>query len=125
MASPFNLFTTTSYTFQQLESGIAGNSVTAEWEATGVLKHRDGMVQTANSEAYDSSATLHVRPSEPFIATLGGHMKLVGQGVQAGDDTYRITGVREGKDFDTGVVEFYLCTLKKESLWDGSELPLE
>lgn len=120
----WNLFTTTSYTFLKLESGSGGNKVVGETAATGVLKHRDGMQQGSNSEAFTSQSTLHIRPTEAFIAEVGGHQALVGHGIRAEGTDYRIEGVTQGKDFDTGQVEFYRATLKRESLW-ASELPLE
>lgn len=124
MAKVWDLFTPTSYTFLELASGTGGNQVVAETPATGIIKYRDGMVQGANAEAYASQTTLHMRPDEPFISTVGGHLALVGHGIRAGGDDYRIDGVTVGHDFDDGSVAFYLCTLKKEALW-ASALPLE
>lgn len=120
----FDLFTTSDYTFLELASGSGGNRVVTETAANGIIKHREGMVQDVNREAYASQATIHIRPNEPFIDAVGGHLKLVGHGVRAEGDDYRIEGVKVGKDYDTGSIGFYLCTLKKESLW-SSELPLE
>lgn len=123
----FDLFTTTNYTFLQLSSGSGGNKVDAEYEANGIVKLRDGMTQVDNMEAYDSTSTIHVRPSESFVATVGGN--LVGHGVRVLKDnhdeaTYRIIGQVEGYDYDLGSLEFYKVTLKRESLWQ-SDLPLE
>lgn len=124
----FDLFANTPYTFLQLESGIGGNQVVEEFETTGIVKLRDGMTQQDNVEAFDSSSTIHVRPSDPFVATLGGN--LVGHGVRVAKDnheaeTYRIIGQVEGYDFDLGQLEFYAVTLKRESLWETSDLSLE
>lgn len=124
----FTLFTTTSYTFLQLDSGTGGNEILAEYSATGIVKLRDGMVQVDNMEAFDSTSTVHIRPTESFITALGGNM--VAHGIRVEKDnhepeTYRITGQVEGYDFDKGKLEFYKVTLKRESIWDGSELPLE
>lgn len=124
MASPFSLFTTTSYTFLELDQGTGGNKVVSETASTGIVKLRDGMTQDGNAESYTSSSTVHIRPTEPFIAEVGGHLKLVGHGMRIGADDYRIEGVTEGKDFDTGEVSFYRATLKKERLWE-SALPIE
>lgn len=120
----FNLFPLTDYTFLELESGAGGNRAKTETPTSGILKFRSGMVQDGRGEAYVSASTLHMRPSEPFITALGGYLKLVGHGVRAEGDDYRIEGVKVGTDPDTGAVAFYLCTLKKESLW-ASSLPLE
>jgi hypothetical protein len=124
----FTLFTTDSYTFLQLDSGSGGNSVIAETEATGVVKLRDGMTQVDNVESYDSDASVHIRPSESFIATVDGN--LVGHGISLtkgshGPEDYRIIRSVEGFDFDTGSLEFIRVDLKRESLWqEPSSLPL-
>lgn len=119
----FDLFTTTNYTFLQLDSGSGGNKVVEEYEANGIVKLRDGMVQVDNMEAFDSTSTIHIRPDESFVTALGGN--LVGHGVRVNDQDYRIEGQVEGYDFDTGELEFYKVTLKRESIWDESDLPLE
>lgn len=125
----FDLFTTNDYTFLELDSKTAGNVVLNEYPANGIVKLRDGMTQVDNTEAFDSTSTIHVRPSEAFVATLGGNM--VGHGVRVVKDNheaeeYRIVGQVEGFDFDTGEIEFYKVTLKRESVssWP-SDLPLE
>ena len=125
---PFALFDNAPYTFLQLDSGVGGNKVLTEWEAEGIVKLRDGMVQSDNVEAYVSTSTVHIKPTEPFVALLNGN--LVGHGIRAVNSaaepvTYRIEGQIEGMDFDTGNLAFYKVTVKKESLWDGSNLPLE
>lgn len=123
----FEIFDTTSYTFLQLESKAGGNRIVEEWEATGVVKLRDGMVQTDNVESYDSSSTVHIRASEPFIASLDGN--LVGHGLRVSKNgqtaEYRIEGQVEGYDFDEGDLMFLKVTLKRESVWDESDIPLE
>lgn len=124
----FDLFTTTNYTFLQLASKSGGNTIVAETEANGIVKLRDGMIQTDNMEQREATSTIHVRPTEPFLTTLNNN--LVGHGVQVakGDQTatYRIESQVEGFDFDTGVTEFYKVTLKREAEpWDESELPLQ
>jgi hypothetical protein len=124
----FDLFQTTDYTFLQLDSGVGGNKIVEEYEANGVVKLRDGMVQEDNVEAFESTSTVHIRPSEPFVATLGGNM--VGHGVRVEKDNhepenYRIIGQVEGYDFDLGQLDFYRVTLKRESIWAESDLPLQ
>jgi hypothetical protein len=109
----FDLFATSNYTFLQLEKQLVGNVIKAEYEATGIVKLRDGLNVSDNMEVFDSSSTIHIRPNEPFVATLNG--KLVGNGIRTADGvTYRIEGQLEGKDFDTGAIEFYKLTLKRE-----------
>lgn len=124
----FNLFANAPYTFLQLGSTIDGNTIINEYSADGIVKLRDGMVQVDNMEAYDSTSTIHIKPSEPFVAIVDGNM--VGHGIRAVNNAgetvdYRITGQVEGMDFDTGELEFYKVTLKKESIapWP-SDLPL-
>ena len=122
----FDLFDLTNYTFLQLDSAVVGNIIVAEFPAEGIVKIRDGMVQSDNKEAYTSTSTVHIKATEPFIATVGGN--LVGHGIRTIDGTeYRIEGQLEGKDFDKGTVEFYKVTLKRENIasWDQSDLPLE
>jgi len=125
----FDLIANSNYVFLELNSEVVGNVAITEYPATGVAKLRDGMVQADNMEAYTSNALLYIRPSEPFLADLGGN--LVGHGVRIANATgsptdYRIIGQIEGKDYDTGQVDFYKVTLKPESLsvWEQG-LPLE
>lgn len=124
----FDLFTTTDYTFLKLDSRAGGNTVIAEYSANGTVKLRDGMLQADNVEAYGSTSTVHVRPSEPFLADIDNNM--VGHGIRVTKDgkecLYRIEGQVEGYDFDLGQLEFYKVTLKKEEIAPSpSDLPLE
>lgn len=124
----FDLFDLTDYTFLQLESKTGGNQIVEEWEAKGIVKLRDGMVQADNVEAYLSSASVHIRPDEPFVAALDGN--LVGHGIRVAKDDYttaeyRIEGQSEGRDYDNGNLDFIRVTLKRESVWETSDLPLE
>lgn len=127
MDTVFDTFTSSAYTFLKLDSGIGGNKILEEVEATGIVKLRDGMVQSDNVESYDSSSTVHIRASEPFIADLDGN--LVGHGLRISKNgqtaEYRIEGQVEGYNFDNGTLEFLKVTLKRESIWDESDLPLE
>jgi hypothetical protein len=123
----FSLFSTTSFDFLQLASGSGGNEIIEEWTTDGIVKLRDGMLQTDNIEQREATVTVHIRPDEPFIATLGGN--LVGHGIRLAKDNYesavyRIESQVEGYDFDLGSLEFYKVTLKPESIWE-SDLPLE
>lgn len=114
-----DLFTNTEYQFLEIEQTEAGNEIVKESTAYGVFKQRDGMRQADNVEQYaDNDASLHIKPTEPFIATLAG--KLVGHGIRiAKNETepleYRIDQIDEGFDFDTDQLEFYKLRLKRES----------
>lgn len=118
----FSLFATTNYTFLQLESGAGGNKVVQETIANGVVKLRDGMTQVDNVESEDSDASVHIRPTEAFLATVGNNT--VGHGIRIDGVDYRITAQVDGMDFDLGVLNFYRVILKRERLWVASDLPL-
>ncbi len=127
----FTLFTTSDYTFLKIKQDVTGNTVEEEYAANGVFKIRDAMLQIDNVEQFDGlEASLHIRPSEPFIAALNG--ELIGHGIRASKDgltplDYRIRAIYEGRDFDTGELKFYRVLLKRESLsqWQPDDLPLE
>ena len=121
----FELFETVPYDFLELKSGTGGYKIISGATTSGVIKYRDGMVQEANREAHTSQTTLHMRPDEPFINAVGGPFELVGHGVRVEGEDYRIEGVKAGTDFENGSTAFYLCTLKKASLWAASSSPLE
>lgn len=123
----FDLFATTNYTFLQLDSQSGGNKIIAEFPANGIVKLRDGIAQADNMETYESTSSVHIRPIESFVGVLGGN--LVGHGIRVEKDNheeavYRIEGQVEGYDFDTGTIEFYRVTLKRESVWETSDLSL-
>lgn len=131
---PFAIFDTTNYTFLQLESKAGGNVIVQEFSANGIVKLRDGFTQADNIETYgedtvNALSTVHIRPTESFIATLGGN--LIGHGIRVAQDgsaplEYRIIGQVIGRDYDLGIKTFYRVTLKRENLWqDESDLPLE
>ena len=127
MADVFQHFTTTDYDFLQLANKSGGNVIVSEYPAHGIVKLRDGMLQADNMEERQATSTVHVRPSEAFIAPLGGN--LVGHGIRVtkgdyNEAVYRIVSQVEGYDFDAGEVEFYLVTLKPENLWEESDLSL-
>ena len=106
-------------TFLELnEGGILGNTIKSTHTFNGILKERKGMTQNQNMELKESTSTLHIPPSEAFIASVGGD--LVGHGIRATKNgstvDYRIVGQPEEYDFDTGELEFFYVTLKQESL---------
>jgi hypothetical protein len=121
MMDVFEAFRETPYKFLKLaQGGVLGNATVTEFDASGIFKERNGMIQNNNLETVDSDATLHIRPTETFIAEVGGN--LVGHGVLVNKNGYtahyRIIGQVEGYNYDENVLEFYRLTLKAESLAD-------
>ena len=127
MNNVFNAFPEAiqSYTFLELsQGGILGNIIKSQSTFSGILKERKGMGVNRNMELKESTSTLHIRPSEPFLATVSHNV--VGHGIRAtkngATEDYRIVGQREGFDFNAGLLDFFYVTLKAESLaeYDGS-----
>lgn len=121
LMNPFDAFPEAIITceFLQLaQGGARGNSIIATTSFGGILKERKGMSTNQNMELKESTSTLHIRPDEPFLATVQGDM--VGHGIRATKNgstvTYRIVGQPEGYDFNAGINEFFWVTLKKEKL---------
>jgi hypothetical protein len=128
---PFTLFANTPYTFLKIKQTVSGNEIDEEYEASGIFKIRDAMEQIQNMEQYagnsdTSQASLHIKPTESFIAALNG--ELIGHGIRAAKDgntplDYRIERMTEGRDFDNGELEFYRLVLKREDIVeDGDEV---
>lgn len=68
----FDVFDLSDYTFYKLErNSVTGNRIVETYEATGVFKLRSGLVRNENSENTEQGATLHIRPTEPFVEPLG------------------------------------------------------
>lgn len=68
----FDVFDLSDYTFYQLErNSVTGNRIVKAYEATGVFKLRSGLVRSESSENTEQGATLHIRPTEPFVEPLG------------------------------------------------------
>lgn len=114
----FDTFQVTPYTFLQLKQGsVTGNTIVSQTAATGILKLRDGMAANFEQETVTSDATLHIRPSEAFVGTLGN---LVGHGIRSSkvgkQQDYRIIGQVEGYNFHTNELEFIKVTLKREAI---------
>lgn len=117
MTTVFDLFESTAYTFLQLSrGGVKGDSITAQTAATGIFKERDGRIDfNANQSTIDSDATLHVRPTEAFVATLS--QNLVGHGIRHNGQDYLIIGQTAGRgSVDFSVIEHYRLTLRREEL---------
>jgi hypothetical protein len=124
MDTVFTAFVTSPYTFIQTEAVNGGYESVTEYQANGVIKHRDGKLLNGRQESYDTQTTLHIRPSEPFISPVNSAKALVGNFVRIDSDEYRINACTTGTNFDTGVVEHYRATLEQDNLF-VSELPLE
>ena len=126
MGTVFDLFTSDNYEYLQVERGmVEGNRITKTIPHEGVFKLRSGMTQSARGssmsadrEVEQSDATLHVHPEDYDGISPD---ELVGNGIRYNGVNYRIAGVTEGKDFDTGEVEFYRLTLEKEQQTDEED----
>lgn len=67
----FDVFDVSPYTFLELErSSITGNTIVASYEATGVFKLRTASVKGETLESVEQGATLHIRPTEPFLSNV-------------------------------------------------------
>lgn len=65
----FDVFDLSEYTFYELESDtITGNKIVDSVTSDGVFKLRSGLVRSPNSENLEQGATLHIRPTESFVA---------------------------------------------------------
>lgn len=64
----FDVFDTSTYTFLEItRGGVYGNVIASSYDAEGVFKLRNEMVQVNNQESRQSNATLHIYPNEPFL----------------------------------------------------------
>lgn len=124
MDTVFTAFVSRNYTFIKTTPTNGGYKSVEEYEASGVIKFRDGRVLNGRQESYDTQTTLHIRPSEPFISPVNSAKALVGNFVRIDGDEYRINACTAGTNFDTGVVEHYRATLEKDNLI-VDDLPLD
>ena len=124
MDTVFTAFVSRPYTFIKTTPANGGYKSVTEYQANGVVKHRDGKLLNGRQESYDTQTTLHIRPSEPFIDAVGGAKELVGNFIRIDGEEYRINACTAGTNFDTGVVEHYRATLEKDNLM-VDDLPLE
>lgn len=105
----FDVFTSTPYTFLQIKRGtVAGDVIESQTDATGVFKLRTGATIGDNAENRESTATLHVRPTESFIQLNNG---IVGHGIRVMGNDYQVLGLTGGMNYDTGQMEHYTATL--------------
>lgn len=117
MLDVFTTFKTTPYTFLAYgQGGIYGNTTLQEYEADGIFKLRRGVSKTTLGENPNSTATLHIKPSEGFLEA---HRPLEGHGIKVGDDEYRIMGVTEGFNYDTNELEHIVVTLQVQEHTDA------
>ncbi len=121
---PFELFVTEPYTFLFLKNSIGGKQIDSEVTTTGIIKLRNGKVQSNGRESFTSESTLHIRPTESFVTTVGGPEGLVGHGVRIDTETYTIIGVTTAQDYELGRPAFHRATLERLTL-SQSALPLE
>ena len=117
METVFDVFDEVPYQFLEVSrGGVYGNQITATYNATGVFKLRNAMVQQQNQELHQSAATLHVHPDETFISS-----SVVGQGIRVDGQDYEIIGQTDGRNFDTGETEHYTLTLQNTDYSDYTE----
>lgn len=120
MDEVFDVFDLTDYTFLRISrGGVTGNTIVGYYETNGVFKLRTDLVRGQNAETKESNATLHVRPTESFLAALEGNM--VGHGVVCSGKTYEVIGQTGGKNFHNGVMEHYTVTLQETDFSDYEE----
>lgn len=113
MLDIFSTFRTTPYTFVVYnQTSIYGNKGTSTFEADGVFKLRRGLSSTSIGENPNSTATLHIRPSEAFRSGLS---TLVGHGIRVNGKEYRIMGETEGFNYTNNVLEHITLTLQVEA----------
>lgn len=112
MATVFDVFSETTYTFLEISRGnVYGDRIVSERTLSGVFKLKTGMTSNNNMEVVDADATLHAHPEDFEVPT----SSLVGQGIQVNGVNYKIEGVSEGKNFDTGIVEHIYMRLQKDN----------
>lgn len=67
----FDVFNLSDYTFYELErDSIVGLRIVNTYTAQGVFKLRSGLLRNQSAENTEQGATLHIRPTEPFVETL-------------------------------------------------------
>jgi hypothetical protein len=116
----FDVFQTVSYDFLKISrGGRYGNVIESITPATGVFKLRDGMASVSNQETRESTATLHVRPNESFLAGVNDNM--VGHGIRVDDQDYSILQQTGGMNYHNGELEHYRLTLQRADYSDYEE----
>jgi len=118
----FSNFASTPYEFLKLSrGGVLGDTIAETTAAEGIFKERDGRVAFNSTQDTESSdATLHIRPSEPFLADLNNN--LVGNGIRHQNQEYLIIGQTTGRGgTDFGTIEHYRLTLRREQISESNE----
>lgn len=115
----FDLFKQIEYGYVKLDRGtIFGNVEKINSETgkpdvqtlKGVFKYRSGYTRNGvNMESFNGeSATLHAHPQD-----FDKDDRIVGNGVVVNGVEYEVVGISKGTNFDTGVVEHIMMTLKE------------
>lgn len=106
MPTVFEVFQPTAYTYLSVKrDSIAGTIIDSQTDAEGIFKLRSGTVAGGTQGTMQGSATLHIKPTEPFASD-----DLVGNGIRCGRD-YEIVGQTAGHNYQTGIIEHYQLTL--------------
>lgn len=112
----FDVFDEVSYNYLTIKRGtVYGNTIDTTTPLKGVFKFRRGLIQ-GDMELNESSATLHAHPAD-----FNDIDSIVGNGVEYGGEYYQITGVTEGRNFDSGVSEHLTFTLGAADYASNSE----
>lgn len=112
----FDVFRETDYTYLEIERGqIVGNVIVKETPLKGIFKMRENQETMNNMELYQSNATIHAHPED-----FSDFNELVGNGVRVDGETYEITNMTAGTNFDTGVTEHLTLTLQRASFSNGN-----
>lgn len=108
MDTVFTLFNEVEMDFLTIRQGtVYGDTVIDRKPILGVFKTRNGESFNQNAGLRTSSATAHVHPKD--FEDVDG---LVGNGIQYCGQTYSITGVTAGTNFDNGRIEHLTLTLE-------------
>lgn len=122
MATVFDVFREVEMTYVNLaRARVYGDLIKESKQIRGIFKVRSGMTTTNGAEASSSSATVHVHPED-----FDGIDDIVGNGIVYDGADYEITGITEGRNFDTNEVEHYTLTLERANVaQNGSQREIE
>lgn len=108
MDTVFTLFEEVPLEFLTVkQSTVYGDTIVDRKPISGVFKTRNGETFNQNAGVRTSSATVHVHPQD-----FDGVDGVVGNGIAYGEQTYSITGVTVGTNFDTGAIEHLTLSLE-------------
>lgn len=121
-----DFFKLENYTFVIAKKELVGNVEQTSYQGKGLFRLKDGLVVNNNAETINSNATLHIKPTEEFMAVLNGN--LIGNIIErnnklGGKESYRIVGQSVGEDYDFGELFKFRVTLQREDLteWESSQ----